>query len=162
MDLGTLQRRIAMAIDTNMPPEINEMEATASCASLVEEAWIQTLAHLHQDKDPLWNKIEVEMLIPHVRVAVMLRIMTDSGQSLAGEMAQTLPYDDVCWILGQKVKEGLKSVLLKAFEKTEGECGMIQDQDVERMLDVLYGGAERAFARFKTLEAMRKEEAGLK
>ena len=162
MDLPTLQDRIAKAIETNKPAEINEMEATATCATLVEEAWVQTLAHLHQSNDPLWNKVEVEMLVPHVRVAVMLRIMTDSGQSMADEMTQTLPYNDVCWMLAHKIKEGLKAVLLKAFEKTEGEREAIQEEDVERMLDVLYGGAERAFARFKELETKRKGEAGAK
>ena len=157
MDIETLQDRIADAIVTSKPPEIRETQATASCASLVEEAWVQTLAHLHQSDDPIWKKIEVNELIPHVKVAVLLRVMTDSGQSLAAEAAQDLPYNDVCWILAHKIKEGLKSVLAKAFDRTEDERDTISETNVEMLLDILYGGAERALARFKMLETMRSE-----
>lgn len=162
MNTEVLNKRLADILAKPQEDANDEKKAHLAISDLIEESWVQTLALIRKSKDPIWTKIKIEKLMPHVKITVVLRIIGDESLAPANHSEQ----DSLFEMLKQVARDGLKEVLLQTMEEEGGEVVSVTTSEVDRLLVVLYGGAAKALARFKGVWTigwtMRKTEAKAK
>ena len=158
MNMEVFNERLAAILAKPQGGANDEKKASLAIADLIEETWVQTLAHIRKSEDPVWNKVKAEKLLPHAKIIVVLRIMGDSTLAFADHCEQ----DSVFEVLKETARNGLREVLLQTKEEEGGEVVSLTTSEVDRLAMVLWSGAEKALARFKGFSAwtVRKTKDG--
>lgn len=152
MNAEMLNKRLEATLAKPPGDANDERKASLAIADLIEETWIQTLARIRGSENPVWKRVKMEKLLPYAKIIVVLRIVGDSTLAPADHCKQ----DSVFEMLKETARDGLKEVLLQTKEEEGGEVVSLTTSEVDRLVMVLWSGAEKALARFKGFSASTK------